>query len=77
MAKALSGVNRPARDQWLRAAQSMALSIAEGNGKQSLKDNHRFFEIARGSVLECASIQKVLRVCDAMITNQTIAENRI
>ncbi len=38
IAKTLGGVNRHARDQWLRAAQSVALNIAEGNGKQSLKD---------------------------------------
>ncbi|MFM7057524.1 MAG: four helix bundle protein [Planctomycetota bacterium] len=62
IAKALSGVNRPARDQWLRAAQSIPLNIAEGNGKQSLKDRNRFFEIARGSALECASIHDVLLI---------------
>ncbi len=32
----------------------------------SLKDKHRFFEIARGSALECAAIHDVLRVCDAI-----------
>ena len=58
--------NRQARDQWLRAAQSIPLNIAEGNGKQSLKDKNRFFEIARGSALECAAIHEVLRVCDAL-----------
>ena len=66
IAKDLSGVHRPARDQWLRAAQSIPLNIAEGNGKQSLKDKNRFFEIARGSALECASIHDVLRVYDAI-----------
>lgn len=38
VAKQLTGIHRPARDQWLRAAQSIPLNIAEGNGKQSLKD---------------------------------------
>ena len=66
IAKTLGGVNRQARDQWLRATQSIPLNIAEGNGKQSLKDKNRFFEIARGSALECASIHDVLRVCDAI-----------
>jgi four helix bundle protein len=69
IAKELSGVQRPARDQWLRAAQSIPLNIAEGNGKQSLKDKNRFFEIARGSALECASLHDVLRVCDAVDDN--------
>ena len=66
IAKTLGGINRSARDQWLRAAQSIPLNIAEGNGKQSLKDKNRFFEIARGSALECASIHDVLTVCDAI-----------
>jgi four helix bundle protein len=66
IAKGLTGVNRPARDQWLRAAQSIPLNIAEGNGKQSLKDKNRYFEIARGSALECASLHDVLHVCDAI-----------
>lgn len=66
IAKSLAGTNRQARDQWLRAAQSIPLNIAEGNGKQSLKDKNRFFEIARGSALECAAIHDVLRVCDAI-----------
>ena len=60
VAKALTGVNRHIRDQWLRAAQSIPLNIAEGNGKQSLKDKNRFFEIARGSALECAAIHDML-----------------
>lgn len=66
IARTLGGVNRHARDQWLRASQSIPLNIAEGNGKQSLKDKNRFFEIARGSALECAAIHDVLRVCDAI-----------
>ncbi|TVP96749.1 MAG: four helix bundle protein [Planctomycetaceae bacterium] len=66
LAKTLAGTNRHARDQWIRAAQSIPLNIAEGNGKQSLKNKNRYFKIARGSVLECASIHDVLRVCDAI-----------
>jgi four helix bundle protein len=58
----LSGVHRPARDQWLRASQSIPLNIAEGNGKTAEADRRRYFEIARGSVLECAAIQDVLVV---------------
>ena len=58
----LSGLHRHARDQWLRAAQSIPQNIAEGNGKRSLKDRGRYFEIPRGSALECAAIQDVLEV---------------
>jgi four helix bundle protein len=60
IAKSLNGPERHARDRWLRAAQSIPLNIAEGNGKQSLKDKNRFFEIARGSALECAAIHDIL-----------------
>lgn len=62
----LTGVHRPARDQWLRASQSIPLNIAEGNGKTTEADRRRFFEIARGSALECAAIQDVLVVGKAL-----------
>ena len=62
----LKGVHRSARDQWLRASQSIPLNIAEGNGKSSEADRRRYFEIARGSVLECAAIQDVLVVGKAL-----------
>jgi len=58
----LTGLHRAARDQWLRASQSISLNIAEGNGKTSEADRRRYFEIARGSALECAAIQDVLVV---------------
>ncbi|MFZ4468604.1 MAG: four helix bundle protein [Pirellula sp.] len=44
----------------LRAAKSIPRNIAEGNEKQSLKDQNRFFQIARGSALECAAIDDIL-----------------
>ena len=62
----LNGIHRFARDQWLRASQSIPLNIAEGNGKSSVSDRRRYFEIARGSVLECAAIQDVLVVGKAL-----------
>ena len=61
-ANELNGLFRHARDQWLRASQSIPLNIAEGNGKTAEADRRRYFEIARGSALECAAIQDVLRV---------------
>ncbi len=66
VARQLGGVHRHARDQWIRAAQSIPLNIAEGNGKRSLKDRNRSFDIARSSALECAAIQDVLAATDGI-----------
>jgi four helix bundle protein len=51
-----------AKDQLDRASTSIPLNIAEGNGKFSFKDRARFFEMARGSALECAACLDVLFV---------------
>ena len=65
-ADTLNGIHRSARDQWLRASQSIPLSIAEGNGKTAGADRRRYVEIARGSAMECAAIQDVLVVGKAL-----------
>ncbi|HKL27106.1 MAG TPA: four helix bundle protein [Desulfuromonadales bacterium] len=70
LAKELSGVDRHARDQLLRAAQSIPLNVAEGNGKGTNADRRRFFEIARGSALECAAIQDCLEACHVLSPDQ-------
>src|SRR5438034_4610986 len=51
-----------AKDQLDRASTGIPLNIAEGNGKFSSKDRARFFEVARGSALECAACLDVLLV---------------
>lgn len=43
-----------------RAATSVSLNIAEGNGKFTPADRCKFFDIARGSALECAACLEVL-----------------
>jgi four helix bundle protein len=51
-----------AKDQLDRASTSIPLNIAEGNGKFSARDRSRFFEMARGSALECAACLDVFLV---------------
>lgn len=48
------------KDQLDRASTSIALNIAEGNGKYTPKDRCRFFDIAHGSAFECAAGLDVL-----------------
>ena len=62
---------RNAKGHLLRASQAIPLNIAEGNGKATDVDRRRYFEIARGSALECRAAQGVLQVCGAM----TVEEN--
>jgi len=68
----LTGPNRHPRDQILRASQSITQNIAEGNGKRSIADRKRFFQIARGSALECSSILDILTACGAIHSDQTL-----
>jgi four helix bundle protein len=45
-----------------RASTAIPLNIAEGSGKWTAPDRCRFFDIARGSALECAACLDVLVV---------------
>ena len=50
----------PARYRWLenqlgRAALSIPSNIAEGNGREGVRDKIQFFRIARGSLNECVT----------------------
>ncbi|HKK18957.1 MAG TPA: four helix bundle protein [Opitutales bacterium] len=52
--------NLAVRNQLDRASTSIPLNLAEGNGKFTSADRCRFFDIARGSALECAACLDVL-----------------
>jgi four helix bundle protein len=58
-----------------RASTSVPLNIAEGNGKSSPRDRCRFFDIARGSALECAAALDVL-VAKGVLKENEIAEGK-
>jgi four helix bundle protein len=67
------------RDHLERSGDSVALNIAEGNGKFSKKDRARFFQIAHGSALESAACLDLLvagRCCprDAIGRGKAILE---
>ena len=62
-----------AKDQLDRASTSIPLNISQGNGKFSAKDRARFFEVARGSALECAACLDVLLVRKLAIEEQVVS----
>ena len=67
------------RDHLERSGDSIALNIADGNGKFSQKDRARFFQIAHGSALESAACLDLLvarRCCadDAIKKGKAILE---
>lgn len=49
-------------DQLDRASSSIALNIAEGNGKFTGRDRCRYLDISRGSALECSSCLDIMVV---------------
>ena len=73
----LKGQHRNAKDQLLRASQAIPLNIAEGNGKATDGDRRRYFEIARGSALECGAVQDVLEVCGTLSPQENVEAKRV
>ena len=60
--------NKHIRNQLLRSALSISLNIAEGSGKESLKDRKNFLHIARGSLYETVANLHVLHQSKAIDT---------
>lgn len=57
-------IHRSTRDQLYRASLSIALNIAEGSGKYVKKEKRHYYTITRGSVHECVSILRILKLQD-------------
>ena len=62
-------------DQLDRASTAISLNIAEGNGKFTQRDRCRFFDIARGSALECAAALDVV-VAKAILVEDEITPGK-
>lgn len=54
-----------------KASTSVTLNIAQGNGKRSLKDRCRFFDISNGSALESSACLDVLVARKALDVQNT------
>jgi|SRR5579871_478271 len=54
-----------------RASTSIALNIAEGNGRFTPADRCRFFDIARGSALESAA------ALDVLVARKVLVESEV
>jgi four helix bundle protein len=63
------------KDQLDRAATSIPINIAEGNGKFSSKDRARYFDIARGSAVESAACLDVL-LARRLVQGDNVADGK-
>lgn len=55
-------LNKPLKDQLMRASSSISLNIAEGAGRYTKKDKRNFYVMARGSTQECVAILRLIRL---------------
>jgi four helix bundle protein len=65
----------PVYSQLDRASTSIALNLAEGNGKYTSADRCRFFDIARGSAFESAACLDVL-VAKDLVKLERVTEGK-
>ncbi len=49
------------REQLVRAASSIALNLAEGNAKMSVKEKKRFYQTSYASLKECQTIFRLVK----------------
>jgi four helix bundle protein len=55
------------KDQFARAASSIALNLAESSAKRTEKERIRYFTIAFGSLRECQAILEIEAICDSKV----------
>src|SRR4051794_12983263 len=58
------------RDQLLRAASSIPLNLSEGNAKSSVKEKKRFYQTAYGSLKECQTIMRLLKLDESVLSKK-------
>ncbi len=58
------------KDQLDRAASSIALNLSEGNAKGTAKDKCNFFQTAYGSLRECQTLFKLLKLKDEAVLSK-------
>jgi four helix bundle protein len=61
-------------DQLRRSSLSIPLNIAEGTGKSYPADRRKYYQIARGSALECSAIINsclTLKICESSILDDS------
>lgn len=63
-------------DHLQRSSQLIALNVAEGIGRFTSTDRCHFFDIARGSALECAASLDVL-VAQAQLSIEQVREGKV
>ncbi len=63
-------MSRELKDQFDRASTSILFNIGEGAGKLARAEKQRFYEIARGSTLECATQLEVMSIRGAVTPTQ-------
>ncbi|MHB8875289.1 MAG: four helix bundle protein [Myxococcaceae bacterium] len=61
---------RDLRDQFDRASVSILANIGEGAGKMARADKQRFYEVARGSTTETATLLEIMRIRGIIATAQ-------
>ena len=58
------------RDQLTRASSSIALNLAEGNTKPSVKEKKRYYQTAYASLKECQSILRLAKIENENVNEQ-------